>query len=148
MKERLNPYFCVTLQQSGASCVCITFARIIKKKYTIYRHLSLTGTDHCNSTFPKNLGKNYHWVLEKTTNQFFQYFRGSAMKLTTNFISGISWLFKSKIRIIHAATYITMFPLDLVYYITFFFLLFLPHIFYNSKCLIPFHYNMSVTLQK
>ena len=53
---------------------------------------------------------NFHhtFSVRKTTTQLFQYFRIS----TKNHISGIFWVFKSKLQINHLATYIALFLPD------------------------------------
>ena len=44
--------------------------------------------------------------------QLFKYFRNSVRILIKTCISGIFWGYKSKLQIIHATTYITLFLLD------------------------------------
>ena len=141
--------------------MCITFLQIIQKILTkdIFHWLEL---------ITEILSFLKIFSLRKTTTQLFYYFRNSAR------ISGIKtifWAFKSKLQIIHAATYITLFLPDsnncfficLVLYIPFclnyflilrfyFHLLFhsllaTRHI-YNLQCLIRFHYNLPKILQR
>ena len=94
--------------------------------------------------------------MRKTTTQLYKYFRKSATKKC---ISSIFWAFKSKLQIIHAATYIGLFLPGsnncflyvnyhmsisvstifsfFVFIFTLFFLLSSPRItFYNLECLI------------
>ena len=88
-----------------------------------------------------------------------------------NCVSGISWAFKSKLQIVHVATYIEMFlprsnncfliclvryiHICLYYFLIFCFCFHLFSLtllatrqFYNLQCLIRFCYNLTVTLRK
>ena len=127
-----------------------------------YGHNSLAGTDHWNSNLSTNI------QCEENNHSAFLIFQKICKKINKiNYISDIFWTFKSKLQIIHGATYIALFLPDsskcfficLVPYIHiclyhflilcsyFYFLVFLftPwDTFYNLQCLIWFHYNLSV----
>ena len=79
--------------------MCITFLQITEK-------ILIKDIFHWLELITEILSFLKIFSLRKTTTQLFYYFRNSAR------ISGIKtifWAFKSKLQIIHAATYITLF---------------------------------------
>ena len=101
-------------QESGASRVCITFSQITQKVLT-------EDITHWLELITEIINFLHIFSLRKATIQLFKYFRISAKKL-------YFWLFcvfKSKLQINHAATYIELFLPDSN---NWFFIYLVPHI--------------------
>ena len=101
--------FLCDYQKSGASRVCITFPQITQK-------ISTKDIIHWLELITETLSFLQIFSVRKTTTQLFKYFRKSARK-SKNYISDIVWAFKSKLQIIHQATYIHCFLLNLIMFL-------------------------------
>ena len=91
--------------KSSASRVCIIFLQITQKILTkeIFHWLEL---------ITEILSFLQIFSVWKTTTHLLYYFRKSVRISTKNYISGIFWALKSKLEIIHAATYVVLFLSD------------------------------------
>ena len=80
-------YFCVNPKNQGLHK---STTHISSNNSKSPNHISMAGTDHCYSKLSKNI------TLKKNLQQ----------NQRKNYISGIVYAFKSKVLVIHAATYI------------------------------------------
>ena len=103
-KKTRTSYFCVT-QKSGALRACIIFSHITQKILTKYMFYGLELVNEILS-FLQIFG------VRKATSQFFKYFRKSARKWTKHDVFWHFSVFKSKLQIIHGATYMALFLPD------------------------------------
>ena len=85
--------------------MCIIFLQITQKILTkeIFHWLELIA---------EILSFLQIFSVRKTTTHLLYYFRKSVRISTKSYISGIFWAFKSKLQIIHAATYVVLFLPD------------------------------------
>ena len=85
--------------------MCITFLRITQKVLTKYIF-------HKLELITEILSFLRIFSVRKTTTQFFQYSETLPEYQQKNYISGLFRAFKSKLQVLHGATYIALFLLD------------------------------------